>query len=341
MATAVTVTKSQHTTAATWARARDLWLASRKTENTRRAYARALDDLLEAAGKAPWEIEREDVVAWVDGGHRRGLSDATLAQRTAGVMSFYRFVCDEYRPGRPLLPYNPTAGKSLRPAVNPFGKSHGLTTEEARALIRAIPTDTIRGLRDYALILGYLMNGRRNSEWRQARWGDFETRSGHVYFRWSGKNKFDQLLEIAQPIFDAVMCYLRADGRMQGVREDDYIFRALTDHARRLPNVKRAEINRPLSDKEVGRIVKKYAKRAGLNPARVHVHMLRHTAALLRREAGDNLEKIQQFLGHSSPTTTLVYLHSLEGQTDSSWGTVANLLGLVKTNGGTNGRRTN
>ena len=78
----------------------------------------------------------------------------------------------------------------------------------------------------------------------------------------------------------------------------------------------------------VGRLVKKYARRAGLDPNRLTVHTLRHTAAMLRKEAGEGLEDISAFLGHSSLAITQIYLHRLEGQPDHAWQRVADLLGL-------------
>jgi integrase len=58
------------------------------------------------------------------------------------------------------------------------------------------------------------------------------------------------------------------------------------------------------------------------------VHVLRHTAANLRRDAGESIEDVSRFLDHSSLAVTTVYLRRLEGQEDLSWRRVAESLGL-------------
>ena len=71
---------------------------------------------------------------------------------------------------------------------------------------------------------------------------------------------------------------------------------------------------------------RRYQVEAGLRPAGVHV--LRHTAAKLRRDVGESVESVSQFLDHSSLGVTTTYLRRLEGQEDQSWAQVAEVIGL-------------
>ena len=58
------------------------------------------------------------------------------------------------------------------------------------------------------------------------------------------------------------------------------------------------------------------------------LHVLRHTAAKLRRDAGASIEAVSAFLDHSSLAVTTVYLRRLEGETDRTWPDVAAAIGI-------------
>ena len=71
---------------------------------------------------------------------------------------------------------------------------------------------------------------------------------------------------------------------------------------------------------------RRYLRAAGLAPTGLHV--LRHTAAKLRRDAGASVEAVSAFLDHSSLAVTTVYLRRLEGETDRTWPDVAIAIGV-------------
>lgn len=71
---------------------------------------------------------------------------------------------------------------------------------------------------------------------------------------------------------------------------------------------------------------RRYLRAAGLAPTGLHI--LRHSAAKLRRDAGASIEAVSSFLDHSSLAVTSVYLRRLEGDTDHGWVDVAAAIGL-------------
>jgi integrase len=72
--------------------------------------------------------------------------------------------------------------------------------------------------------------------------------------------------------------------------------------------------------------LRRYLKQAGLPAGGVHV--FRHSAAKLRRDAGESVEEVSRFLDHSSLAVTTTYLRRLEGQEDRSWAAVAEAIGV-------------
>ena len=71
---------------------------------------------------------------------------------------------------------------------------------------------------------------------------------------------------------------------------------------------------------------RRYLRAAGLAPTGLHV--LRHTAAKLRRDAGESIEAVSAFLDHSSLAVTTTYLRRLEGVEDHTWPDVAVAIGV-------------
>ncbi len=330
---------------ALWQEGTRRFLESRRAANTRRVYELAIKDLLSFANCGPWSITSSQVQNWVANLRKRGLSKETINARVAAVSSYYTYLINDYHIRRPdgqeapLVVFNPAAAKSLRSKVNPYGKSRYLSATEARAVLASINRSTVQGLRDYALFLGYFATGRRNTELRSLRWGNFEEKDGRMFYRWSGKGKENELNEMPLRVWNCIKAWLKAAGRLKTIKDTDFIFTAISTNGSRIPRVKdRKDIdgnpvpydptNEPISTAQVGSLLKRYCRRAGLDPVAIHPHTLRHTAAMLRKEAGDDIEKICAFLGHSNIAVTQVYVKAIEGKKDTSWSTVEALLGL-------------
>jgi len=315
-----------------WGRAWEAWLA-RMAPNTRRAYIQAWGDLGAFSDRKPWEITSSELEAWLVDLQARDLSPATVGQRLAAVRSFFSFVSKRYMipaPGgeRPLYHYNPAQAVEA-PKAEKFTEAVYLDGIQVRALLKAIPRNTPHGLRNYSLILFYVATGRRNSEIRKIRWGDFRQDRDLVRFHWKnkGKTRWD---ECPAEVWKAIQEYLAAVDRLATIQAADFVFTAIDNHAGRLPHLGEdyQPTGQPLSGPEVVRILRSYARAAGIQADGLRVHSLRHTAAMLLRAVGMDTKEIQAQLGHSSLKTTDLYLHALEGQRNAGWAQVRDYLGL-------------
>lgn len=287
-----------------WSQCISMWAETRRARNTERAYIQALEDFLACVKIPIWNVGYQDFSNWRDDMTKRGLKGSTINARLDAMNSLFNFASSEYmienESGQmeSLAKSNPVKMKFLRVRVKGYANSRALSVTDVKRLLGAIDQTTDSGMRDYALLLGYLNLGRRNSEWRLARVCDFEMSNGEVFYRWSGKGRVDSLLNVPADLWKVLNNYISETGG-RGMFEPIF----------------RNRFGGPLSARGVLEILSRRVKKAGI-AGRVRVHDLRHTAAMLRREAGADVEEVRAFLGHASLITTQVYLHRLERAED-------------------------
>lgn len=280
---------------------------------------------------------------------RGPLSRATINQQLAALSEFYQFVRLKYlltRPDGQVISLWPSDRSNPwdavdRLKVSPYGRSKYPTTEQLKAILGSINVECLTGKRDFALLYTIATTCRRFSEIINLRWGDIAPGprggAGDYIFKFKAKGKSrDNLSRRILPklAYQAICNYLMADGRPPAtLGETDYIFVPLsTEQIPRLPGAT-VEPNRPLSNSFVNRILKKYARRAGVPAELAHVHALRHAGARLRvelkRQKNEfiDLQEIQELLGHSQLNTTQIYVGQvLTDPTDPSGADAANAL---------------
>ena len=319
---------------ARWMMAAVAWIQSKASPNTRAVYGRAADRFFAHIELQPWQVAGADVVAWQTELRSRGLKESSINLYLAALASYYDYCARRYTiidptTGReePLATGNPAA-RPERAKVEPYGRATFLTTDQAEALLMAVDRSTLNGRRDYALIAAYVLTGARNSELRELRWGDLTVVDNQVIWSWHGKGGKSESRQFPWPAYHLITDYLTAAGRLDSITDDDYLFIAHSDVAVRLPTVDEpAAGDAPLSSGYVNRLVKRYARQAGIK-GRICVHSLRHTAAMLRREHGTDLQDIQRFLHHSNLATTQIYVNHLTVRLDTVAPAIAARLGI-------------
>ena len=175
--------------------------------------------------------------------------------------------------------------------------------------------DTPVGLRDRAIILVLTLTGRRRTEVLSLKARDLVRDGDTVYYNYRGKGGKIGKRELPQPAHRAIQVALAAfDKDLATMKPDESLWPSSSDGSRGIT-----------SGTFYGAL-RKYLKTAGLPPG--GVHLFRHSAAKLRREAGQSVEEVSRFLDHSSLAVTSVYLRQLEGDRDTSWQWVADSIGV-------------
>ena len=210
----------------------------------------------------------------------------TVARRVAAVRSFYRHQL--------LLGTradNPAAGLELprRPKTLP----RTLSAAEAERLVEAANGTTPRAMRDRALVELMYGAGLRVSEALGLRRGavDLEARLVRAF----GKGAKERIVPLGRPAVDALRRYI-AMGRPHLDR-------------RNRPELFLNARGGPLTRAGAFLILRRLAEKAGLEPERVHPHLLRHSFATHLLEGGADLRSVQEMLGHADLSTTELYTH--------------------------------
>ena len=298
-----------------WERAMCAFLVEKQrrsgSQRTVQGYSSMLQDFFGRVGEAPNKVTVQEVFIWAHGKGVSGKdpSPVTIGARMACLSSFYRFL-----QRMDIVVGNP-CDKLERPRTS-TPPARGLSAEEVRRLLSIIP-DTPQGLRDRAIILTLVLTGRRRAEVFRMTAGDLNLENGVCYYTYRGKGSKTGRREFPQPALDALRGALAAFEKDLGVRwgPSESIW----------PSRARDDGQGLTSGTFYGRF-RRYLQKAGLPPSGLHI--LRHTAAKLRRDAGESVEDVSRFLDHSSLTVTTTYLRRLEGQEDRGWGKVAEAIGV-------------
>ncbi len=268
------------------------------SRRTSQEYARILARFFGGLGKTPDPVTPDEVFSFAYGRGPTGRepSPATINLRLAAPSSLYGFLD---RMG--LTDRNPT-DRVQRSRQEP-APPRGLDRAEIKRLLAAIP-DSRAGQRDRAIILTFLLTGRRRSEILTLTAVDL-SRDGAAYYAYRGKGGKHRRRELPEPCLTAIVEALASRGK------------ALAEMAP----------DEPLFDVSAQGFylnLRRYLRKAGLPESGVHV--LRHSAAKLRRDVGESIEAVSRFLDHSNLAVTTTYLRRLEGEEDTGWRKVAALL---------------
>ena len=223
-----------------------------------KAYGRDFMDFvrhMQAQGVTPLEVTADHVKLYKRGLLEAGMTSATVARRLSVLRGAY-----EQLAAKGLVSWETAQDIAAvkAPGVQK-NATPSLTQKQAVALLEAIPTDTLQGIRDLAMMSVFFLTGCRVSAVTGACVGHLETDGVDHYLHVTEKRNRKRrkiLLDAARP----VLAYVA----QAGIKDDREgpLFRPMTPDSNGFER-------RHLDRKTPWRLVKKYCEAAGIDPRRL------------------------------------------------------------------------
>jgi len=187
------------------------WFANIDNPRTRRAYRIDIHEFMGFLGIARPEecrtVTRAHVLTWRKTLEGHMLSGATIRRKLAALSSLFEHLCDAN-----AVTHNPVKGVK-RPKVESYeGKTPALGDHQARALLNAPSSETLKGKRDRAIFPVLLYHGLRREELCTLKVRDIQQRRGVPHLRVHGKGGKLRYLPLHPGTAELVTEYVEAGG---------------------------------------------------------------------------------------------------------------------------------
>lgn len=260
---------------------------------TLEAYGRDLGDLADTLGVTAsglLELAESDLARYFIILNERGLSAATTQRKRSAVRQFYRFCVAENLSGA-----DPT--RKIAAAKKGLSLPKILSRAEVDSLIAACgEKNPHQAVRLECLIEMAYASGMRISELVGLRLDAVQRDPAYLIIK--GKGGVERLVPLNPSARAAIREYLeiRPAFLPAGDKNNAFLFasRGADGH---------------LTRRRVGQLLDEAALNAGIDPARVSPHVLRHAFATHLLEGGADLRTVQTLLGHADISTTQIYTH--------------------------------
>lgn len=255
---------------------------SQNTLDGYRADLTQFGEWLEKEGQAYNEIDQLTILRYKN--HLGQQYKATsIARKITSLKGFANYLTESGIIPQTLQIKNKSKKPSKLPTV--------LSLEQMEKMIDVVPKNSLSGKRDTAILELMYATGIRVSEVINLTLDRYYP--DEQIIRVIGKGSKERLVPFGQQAKESIALYMEAR-KIAKVKPSPYVF---------LSNRQA-----PMTRQAIWKIIKKYAKKAGI-PFEVTPHTIRHTFATHLLENGVDLRAIQEMLGHSDIATTQIYVH--------------------------------
>jgi len=273
------------------------WFANLTNENTRRAYRHDVTSFMRFVGiKRPEDfriVARAHVIAWRKTLEKRKLAPATVRRKLSALSDLYDYLCEKN-----AVPDNPVHGVERPKEGANQGKTPAISDDQAAALLDAPPRHTLKGKRDRAILAVLLFHALRRAELCDLCVKDYGDREGIKHLTVHGKGGKLRFIPAHPRAVRLVEEYLEAAGHRS--EPGSPLFRSVAANV--------GDLKLRLDTGSIYRnVVMHYCKRLGIAVQGLGPHALRATSATNALSNGSDIAEVQEWLGHSSISTTRLY----------------------------------
>ena len=232
-------------------------------------------------------VATDDITDYLAFRRSDGIAASSLRIELVALKVFFRWLALRgHREGDPAEPVlSPRLDQRLPDTLN---------EHDVAALLESVQGSEPLDIRDRAMLELFYASGLRISEVTGARLENLNLDAGWI--RITGKGSKTRVVPVGAAALEALRRWLDvARPKLVGPKTPSCIF-----------------LNRnggKLTTARVWQIVKERTKLAGLDPVKVHPHLLRHSFATHLLGNGADLRVIQEMLGHADISTTQIYTH--------------------------------
>jgi len=269
--------------------------------NTLAAYGRDLEDaaqFLAGIGRSVTAAKTDDLRAYLAELSRRGMRVSTVARRLSALRQLFRFLYAEGRrsddPAAVLE--GPKRERSL-PKTLTFAQVDGLLRAAGECDAEAAPAVRLRAARLACLLEILYATGLRVSELVALPMAAARKDARVIVVR--GKGNKERLVPLGEAAKRSMVAYLNLLAQSAGDARSKWLFPSFGQSGH-------------LTRQHFARELKALAGAAGLRPAQLSPHVLRHAFASHLLHNGADLRVVQTLLGHADISTTQIYTHVLE-----------------------------
>jgi site-specific recombinase XerD len=273
----------------------DFFTANIRNPNTRRAYVRACATFLtwcDARGLTLGTIRPFDVATYIECLQQTHPAP-TVKQQLAAV----RMLFDWLITGQ-IVPVNPAAAVRGPKHVVKTGVTPVLDAADWRKLINSIPTESVRDLRDRAIIETLTYSFARITAALKMKVEDLRPQGAGWQLRLHEKGGKHHVMPCHHSLAEALHAYIAA----AGIADDrkGWLFRTSPRHSATILT------DQPMRQADAWRMIRRRAAAAGIH-APIGNHTFRATGITAYLGNGGALEHAQSMAAHESPRTTKLY----------------------------------